>query len=90
MSESVRSVLGPKWSLEILTLLGEAETLNYTEIEDEIPTSSDVVSQRLQLLGRYGLLTRTEHGPQDVRYSITEDGRGVLKHVRRIESRLPE
>lgn len=90
MYKSVRAVIGPKWSLEILDLLADAGTLNYTEIEDELSTSTDVVWKRLELLDRYGLVERSEHGSRDVRYSITDDGRAVLRLVIEIETRLGE
>lgn len=90
MYTSVRIVLGPKWSLEILDLLADAGTLNYTEIEDELSTSTDVVWNRLKLLNEYGLVERSEHGSRDVRYSITDDGRAVLNLVIEIEPLLGE
>lgn len=88
MYESVRAVLRPKWSLEILVMLADAGTLNYTEVETELSTSSDVVSERLQLLTKYGLVKRREHSSRDVRYSITDDGREILNRVDELESRL--
>lgn len=88
MYESVRAVLRPKWSLEILVLLADAGTLNYTDIETELSTSSDVVWERLQLLTKYGLVKRREHSSRDVRYSITDDGRAILNLVDEIETQL--
>lgn len=88
MEESVRTVLGPKWSLELLSLLAEEGSLNYSDIEGQFPTSSDIVTERLQTLNEAGLIDRTARSQRDVQYTITKDGKAVLQLVREIESYL--
>lgn len=90
MYEDVRRVVGPKRTLEILSLLSRQGTLNYTDIEQEIDTSSDVVSSSLDTLVEYGLTKRMRESQRDVRYAITEKGRALLKNINEIDTRLAE
>lgn len=86
--EELRELIGKQRTLEILELLEANGTLNYTDIEDQIPTSSDVVADRLATLVEYGLLTRNERSAKDIRYSITEKGTAILEQIRTLESIL--
>lgn len=88
MYEAVRAVVGTKWTLEILDLLSSNGPANFTEIESELDTSPDVLSEKLQLLAEHELLKRTERSSRDVRYSITEDGRELLQVLDGIASIL--
>lgn len=90
MYESVRRIIAPKWSLEILDLLDENGRLNFSEIEAEIDTSPDVVTERLQVLAEEDLIERAEKSHRDVSYAIRNDGRMVLEHVVAVESLLSE
>lgn len=85
MSEGVHEVLCRKWSLDILRLLEEDSPQNYSRIESNLETSSDVVSDRLTQLSDLGLLARDEQSPKNVRYSITPDGEEVLRLVDEIQ-----
>jgi DNA-binding HxlR family transcriptional regulator len=88
MYESVRDVVGPKWTLEILRLLSEKGSsgwMNYTEIASGVEeTSSDVVSDRLSVLKKHNLIERNEESSRDVRYSITSKGESLLNHADKI------
>jgi DNA-binding HxlR family transcriptional regulator len=86
--EELRELIGKQRTLEILELLEANGTLNYTDVERQIPTSSDVVADRLATLVEYGLLTRDERSAKDIRYSITEKGRAILEQIRTLESIL--
>jgi DNA-binding HxlR family transcriptional regulator len=89
MYKPVRDVLGYKWSLEILSLLSEAgssNTMNYKEIESKLPTSSDVVTNRLSSLVSYELISKDEKSQRDVRYCINKRGEEVLNHADEISS----
>jgi len=88
MYEDVRRVVGPKRTLEILSLLSRQGTLNYTDIEQEIDTSSDVVSGSLNTLVEYGLTKRMRESQRDVRYAITEKGRALLQNINEIDTLL--
>lgn len=90
MYGSVRRIFGPKWTLEILALLENEGTLNYSDVESRIETSSDVVTERLQTLREYTLVERVERSSRDVRYSITDNGRRVLECVNEIDAILSE
>lgn len=87
MYDAVRDVLGPKWSLEILELLDEKGPYRYSEVEAALNTSSDVVSNRLDILEAYGLIEREEETIRNVSYSITPLGKdvlGVSENLRRL------
>jgi DNA-binding HxlR family transcriptional regulator len=86
--EELRELFGKQRTLEILELLESDGTLNYTDIERRISTSSDVVSDRLATLVEYELLTRNEQSPKNIRYSITEKGKQILEQTRNLEELL--
>lgn len=86
--EELRELFGKQRTLEILELLESDGTLNYTDIERRISTSSDVVSDRLATLVEYELLARNEQSPKNIRYSITEKGKQILEQTRNLEELL--
>ena len=90
MEDAVRSILGSKWALEILALLAEQKSLNYTEIEEEFPSSSDVITKRLRTLSEVGLVNRAERSARNVQYSITDNGEEVLRLTREISTYLDD
>lgn len=84
--EGVREVVGRKWTLELLELLTDDGPLNYSAIEDNLATSSDVVVDQLSLLESYGFLQREEMTPKDVTYEVTSDGERFLREIQRLQS----
>lgn len=88
MYESVRTVAGPKWSLEVLMLIAQEGPINYTDIEEQLATSSDIVTDRLETLREYNLIERDERSQRDVRYTITQEGDAVFEHAEEIRSHL--
>lgn len=88
MYDAVRSVVEPKWSLDVLIAVSEDGPLNYTEIEERFDTSSDVITDRLRLLTDYGLVERNERTRKDVRYSITRQGIRFLKQISGLDDLL--
>lgn len=90
MADDFRDVLCPKWSLDILRLLAGGSPRNYSRIENELDTSSDVVVERLQLLVDAGLLERNEKSAKDVRYSISTRGEELLTLLEEIDALLYE
>lgn len=86
--ESLREVVGAKWALHILESLDAESPQNYSSIESSLPTSSDVVAARLDVLVDYGLISRKERSKKDVRYSITETGETFLAVARELDSIL--
>lgn len=72
--------IGDKWSVLILTLLGE-ETLRFNELKRRVDgVSQKMLSQTLRTLERDGLAFRTARPtvPVTVSYSITPLGRELL------------
>lgn len=90
MLDDVREILCRKWALDVLRFLVEEGTQNYSDIEDEFETSSDVVTERLQQLSSVGLINRNEKSARDVRYSITDEGEEVVQHVGEVYQLLDE
>lgn len=88
MYKDIRRVTGPKRTLEILQLLSQEGTLNYSDIESRVATSSDVISTGLDTLVAYGLVERTEESQRNVQYSITDRGDTFLENVNEIEAFL--
>ena len=88
MYSAVDEVICPKRSLEILNYLNEHGESNYTTIEDAIPTSSDIVTNRLGTLQEYGLVKREERSSRNVRYSLTENGMTFLTDLKEIDEFL--
>jgi DNA-binding HxlR family transcriptional regulator len=88
MYETVRAVVEPKWSLEILATLAAESPQNFSQIERQFDTSNDVITARLRLLVEYELVERSEYTVKDVRYSVTERGEATLELVEELETLL--
>jgi len=85
VSEDVRELIGRKRTMEVLELLISRGGMNYSEIEGQVNSSSDTISEALKLLCQYELAERTEESPRNVRYRPTETGREFVKAVESIE-----
>ena len=90
VSEDVRELIGRKRTVEILELLIASDSLNYSEIEDEIASSSDTITDTLELLCEHELAERVEKGPKNVKYNATESGREFIRAIEAIEDILRE
>lgn len=90
MYEDLRRVIGPKRTLEILRLLSQEGTLNYSDIESKVETSSDVISTGLNTLVTYGLVERTEESQRNVRYTVTDRGNDFLEKIDEIDTILDQ
>lgn len=88
--EALQEVVGKKRTLEILSLLADEGTLNYSDIADRVETSSDVISNSLDTLVELGLVDRIERSQRDVRYSITSNGEEFLEGLETLEARLQD
>jgi DNA-binding HxlR family transcriptional regulator len=86
--DRVADLIGKKRTLEILELVASESPLNYSEIEANVATSSDIVTDRLELLVDYGLIDREERSARDVRYTISEKGEEFLDHLDDLDSFL--
>jgi len=89
-SEGVREILGRKRTVEILEYLSGGGTRNYSELENALDTSSDTLSDSLDLLRNHGLVERDERSKKDVRYEITARGETFLEVVRELEEILSD
>lgn len=88
--DQLRNLIGKQRTLEVLDLLAADGPLNYTAVEAQINSSSDVISDRLTILVDHGLITRDEHSRKDVRYEITDRGEEFLSRIAAAESLLPD
>ncbi|MEZ3118212.1 winged helix-turn-helix transcriptional regulator [Halobaculum sp. MBLA0147] len=86
--ESVRELVAPKRTLEVLQLLAEDGPLRFGELEDSVDTSSDTLTQSLTTLVEYDLIDREERNRRNVSYRVTEFGGDVLSQVRSLETDL--
>jgi DNA-binding HxlR family transcriptional regulator len=86
--ESVRELVAPKRTLEVLQLLAEDGPLRFGELEDSVDTSSDTLTQSLTTLVEYDLIDREERNRRNVSYRVTEFGGDVLSRVRSLETDL--
>ena len=84
MREDIYEVLCLKWSIPILRFLNDNSPQNFSQIEAEFDTSSDVISNRLKQLRSLGFLIREAQSPKDVRYSITAEGEELLALIEEI------
>lgn len=80
----VRNVIarfGNKWSLLVILVLSENESIRYNELGRKIPDiSSRVLSNTLRTLEADGLVIRTfyQEVPPRVEYSLTDTGRSLV------------
>lgn len=88
--DRLRELVGKQRTLEILELLAAEGPLNYTAVEAQIDSSSDVISDRLAVLVDHTLVTREERSRKDVRYDVTDRGETFLTRIRAAESTLTE
>jgi DNA-binding HxlR family transcriptional regulator len=74
----VVELLGRKYTMQIVCVVGAHEPVRFGAIEDHVPTAStSTLSSRLEALVDAGLLDREQHDeiPPRVEYSLTDDGR---------------
>ena len=90
VSEDVRELIGRKRTMEILELLVTQESLNYSEIEGTVDSSSDTISEALKLLCKKDLAERVEQSPRNVQYRPTETGQGFVAALETNENILKE
>lgn len=88
VSDDVRAVVGRKRTLEILRRIHEDGPLNFSTIESEIDTSSDVISDSLSILVENGLVHRDEQSTKNIQYRISKKGEKCLDLVNKIEDLL--
>ena len=81
---NVLSRLGDKWSLLVLGILGEAETLRFNELDRVIgDISQKMLTATVRSLEADGLIQRTIFAevPPRVEYSLTPLGRSIIPRI---------
>ncbi len=81
---NVLSRLGDKWSLLVMGILGEAETLRFGELHKAIgDVSQKMLTATLRTLESDGLVRRTVYAevPPRVEYSITPLGKSLIPRI---------
>lgn len=81
------SIIGGKWRLYIILVLGE-RTLRYSQLGEQLPgVSEKVLAGELKALVSLGVMQRTVYAeiPPRVEYALTETGRSVLPLLRQIQ-----
>lgn len=82
---SILSRIGDKWSLLIITLLGEAGTLRFGEIKKDLgDISQKMLTSTLRSLEADGLILRNAYLeiPPRVEYELTDLGKNLLPHLK--------
>lgn len=86
--EDVRTIVRRKRTYDILEYLSGTSGRNYSEIASEIESSSDTVTQTLDLLCEYGLVERNRRSKKDVEYEITPEGDEFLATIEQLVTLL--
>ena len=86
----VRNVLdrfGDKWSILIITILGEGEVMRFKDLNNTIDDiSQKMLTVTLRTLEADGLISRTIYPqiPPKVEYQLTDLGKSLLPHIRNL------
>lgn len=75
--ETSNEFLSKKWTMSIVIALGNIGEVRFNDLKDKLEgVSSKVLSDRLDVLKREGLVDRSEHGevPRRVTYQLTDKG----------------
>ncbi|MHA2117442.1 MAG: winged helix-turn-helix transcriptional regulator [Candidatus Thorarchaeota archaeon] len=82
--EGIIHTISRKWTLQIVTLIGNHESLRYSEIQGMCSgISPTVLADRLKELEAEGIVSRKSFAeiPPRVEYSLTDDGRNLRKLI---------
>lgn len=84
-SEKILNILGKKYTLLIIALLGNQERVKFNEMMKKTGCPRpNLLSMRLKELEKVGLIKRTpllEKIPASVEYELTKKGRELRKHI---------
>jgi len=86
----VRSVLnsvGSKWSILIIDILGNTESMRFNEINKTLgDISQKMLTSTLRSLEADGILSRKMYNeiPPRVEYALTDLGKDLLPHIRHL------
>lgn len=77
-------LLGQKYTMQIVCVIGAHEPVRFGDIEAHLPTAStSTLSTRLEALVEEGLVTREQYDeiPPRVEYQLTHDGRELQERL---------
>ena len=74
--ESASSFLSKKWTISIVTTVGNFKNLRFNEIENKVGVTAKTLTERLKELEREKILKRSVFNeiPPRVEYSLTQKG----------------
>jgi DNA-binding HxlR family transcriptional regulator len=91
VASMVESIVGCKWSVGLLRLLGDGFSRPSALLRASAGLSTKVMNERLRKMLRFGIVRRTVYGekpPVEVEYVLTPFGRrfmGIIDEVRRLQ-----
>ncbi len=91
VASMVESIVGCKWSVGLLRLLGDGCSRPSALLRASTGLSAKVMNERLRKMLRFGIVRRTVFGekpPVEVEYVLTPFGRrfmGIIDEVRRLQ-----
>ncbi len=83
-SEGVLRILGKKYSLMIIGVLGNNNSMSFSDIKKSVGCPrSNLLSVRLKEMSNAGIIMRNviESQPVSVRYSLTESGKELRENL---------
>ena len=92
-AEEIFAILGKKWVIPIINILGNSLKASFNEIEKKLPnTSPSLISNTIRLLLFYKIARRTplEKSPYKVTYELTEEGNQLRKMIVSMETWIVE
>lgn len=91
VASMVESIVGCKWSVGLLRLIGDGCSRPSGMLRESRGLSAKVMNERLRKMLRFGIVQRTVLGakpPLEVEYVLTPFGRrftGIIEEVRRLQ-----
>ena len=83
-SEGVLRILGKKYSLLIIGVLGNNNSMSFSDVKKSVGCPrSNLLSVRLKEMGNAGIIKRNvmESHPVSVKYSLTESGKELRENL---------
>ena len=89
MSEAIMRMLGKRWTLPILGIVGSKEAMRFGEIKKALAgISGTVLSERLFELEREGLIAKT-HNSSKIEYRLTDGAKELAIMLAELGRRWP-
>jgi DNA-binding HxlR family transcriptional regulator len=88
-AEEIFAILGKKWVIPIINIIGNSEKVSFNEISKKLPnTSPSLISKTLRLLQFYKIAVKTpfEDSSYKISYELTENGNELRKIILSMEN----